>query len=594
MSWKQNDPQGNESAKISWEIVKYTRGRVLDIGAGLCRTFPHFITVDNNADAVLFGHQMPRPDVYVDTAERLPLFADNSVDAVFSSHLLEHLAPENVTETLREWLRVVKVGGHLILYLPDEDQYPKVGEPGANPDHKWNVNYEAVVSYMRGTRRSWDLLDFQRRDGTNEYSLFFVFRKLSSQKDEGFHYSWKEYERPAKTAGVVRYGAYGDLMQASSVLKALKEDGFHVTLYTSKPGVEVIEHDPHIDEFYLQDKDQVPNQALSQFWEYHSKKFDRWVNLSESVEGTLLTIRNRIMDEYSPAVRHALCNRNYLEHQHLVAGVAYQPTMKFYATEEEVAWAKDERSRFGDFCLVWSLSGSSVHKHWPWMDQVISGLLLDFPEIQIVFVGGPDGVILEQGWEKTPRVHCRSGKWDIRRTLAFVQQCDAIVGSETGVMNSVAMEELPKVLFLSHSTIENLTRDWVNTHSLASQNTSCQGRGKNEAPACHQLHYGWAKCTEAPAPAGTEELYKRRGAGVAQCQADIGAQEAYKVIWHVVQWRLEEYARRRGIAPPGVIGLEQLPDPNTPVEQRLCLRLESEGRLPKANGSFLLEERGNP
>ena len=45
--------------------------------------------------------------------------------------------------------------------------------------------------------------------------------------------------------------------------------------------------------------------------------------------------------------------------------------------------------------------------------------------------------------------------------------------------------------------------------------------------------------------------------GVAQCQADIGAQDAYKVIWHVIQWRLEEYAKRDGTPMPGVTELTQ-------------------------------------
>ena len=35
MSWNINDPQGNESGKIKWEIVPYTRGRGLDLGCGV-------------------------------------------------------------------------------------------------------------------------------------------------------------------------------------------------------------------------------------------------------------------------------------------------------------------------------------------------------------------------------------------------------------------------------------------------------------------------------------------------------------------------------------------------------------------------------
>ena len=564
MVWKADDPQGNESAKISWEIVKWTRGRGLDIGAGNHRTFPHFITVDNNADAQIFGHQMQRPDLHVPTAEKLDILADGSMDFVFSSHMLEHVEPDNLVKTLREWLRVIKVGGHLVLYLPDADEYPKVGEKGANPDHKWDVTYLKLVAMMQKTGVAWDLRDFQKRNDTNEYSLYFVFEKLAAPKGEKGvtqRFSYDDPRPAGKTAAVVRYGAYGDLMQASAVCAALKREGYHVTMYTSSPQYEVIEHDPNVDAFYLQDRDQVPNPALDQFWRYHAKKFDKWVNLSESVESALLTMTKNIVDTYPPAVRHKLCDRNYLEYQHLVAGVEYDPEardMRFYPTEEEKQWARAERKAYGDFLVVWSLAGSSVHKHWPWLDQAVSGLLLDFPEVEVLFVGGPDGVVLEQGWEKSPRVHRRSGKWEIRKTLAFVQLADVVIGSETGVVNSVAHEPMPKVVFLSHSTRENLTRDWTaNTHSLASIGTVCKGRGNDEAPACHQLHFGWDRCTEAPAELGTGHLYTRKGSGVAQCQYDIGAQDAYKVIWHVVQWRLEEYALRDGKPPPGVIEMTE-------------------------------------
>jgi predicted SAM-dependent methyltransferase/ADP-heptose:LPS heptosyltransferase len=559
MTWSKEGKQGNEAAKISWEIVRWTRGRGLDIGAGLYRTFPHFITVDNNIDAQIFGHQMPRPDVFVSDAGDLSLFANESMDFIFSSHMLEHVEEDRLVKVLKEWWRVLKNDAYLVLYLPDEDQYPKVGEEGANPDHKWNVSYNAVVKLMEHVG-AWNLRDFQKRSEADEYSLYFVFQKLDAaklKKKGQQHLLGYADPKPIKTVGVCRYGAYGDLLQTASICWHLKQQGYHVTLYCTPDGQQVVQHDPNIDDFYIQDRDQVPNQGLEFFWREQAKKYDRWINLSESVEGALLTIRNRIVDSYPPSVRHALCNRNYLEYMHEIAQVPFEPKVHFYPTELERAWAKKERAKHGDFCVVYSLSGSSVHKHWPWMDNVISAMLLDFPEIEVVLVGGPDGVILEQGWEKTPRVTCRSGKWSIRETLAFVQTADVVIGSETGVLNSVSFEEMPKVVFLSHSTQENLTRDWVNTHSLASLETHCKGRGKNEAPACHQMHYGWSHCTEAPAPAGTEELYPRKGAGVAQCQADIDPENAYKVMWHVIQWQLEKYAQERGLPPPGVVHLTE-------------------------------------
>ena len=179
MTWKIDDPEGNESAKIKWEIVPYTKGKGLDLGCGPHKPFPHFIGVDNGNHA-LFGWNF-KPDVFVETCEKMDIFASQSMDFVFSSHLLEHI--EDYPAALKEWYRVLKVGGYLILYLPDEDEYPKVGEEKANPEHKWNVNYDKVVEAMPG---GYDLIDFQKRNQEKEYSLFFVFKKTNNGK----HFSW--------------------------------------------------------------------------------------------------------------------------------------------------------------------------------------------------------------------------------------------------------------------------------------------------------------------------------------------------------------------------------------------------------------------
>jgi hypothetical protein len=50
------------------------------------------------------------------------------------------------------------------------------------------------------------------------------------------------------------------------------------------------------------------------------------------------------------------------------------------------------------------------------------------------------------------------------------------VATESVFANAVAFEPMPKVVMLSHSSNENLTRDWINTAAL-------------EAPvACHPCH----------------------------------------------------------------------------------------------------------
>lgn len=477
MVWKAEDPQGNEVFKCRWDIVPYTRGRVLDIGCGANKGFPHFIGVDNGHHEQ-FGHSV-RPDIWSE-ADDLWFAKSQSCDAVFSSHLLEHMP--DTEKTLREWVRVIKPEGYLCLYLPHKNFYPHIGTEGANPDHKHDFLPEDIIKVMESIG-GWDLIENEERNGGQEYSFFQVYKRLRSNNKS--LQSWKD-PKPAKTAAVVRYGAFGDLMQASSVLAGLKDQGFHVTLYSSPPGSDVVSHDPNIDRMILQDKDQVPNGNLGEFWDHIRKKYDRFVNLSESVEGMFLAMPGRIQHQWPHAVRHKHLNNNYLEFQHELAGVPHVPKVKFYPTDEERQWARKERNKLGRFVLLWSLAGSSGHKAWPYVDSIVASLLLQYPESHIVLVGGPECKILEAGWENERRVSKTCGKWGIRNSLAFLYEADMVGGPETGLLNAAACMDIPKVVMLSHSSHENLTRDWKNVCALVPVNTPCY--------PCHMMHYGWDHC----------------------------------------------------------------------------------------------------
>lgn len=507
MVWRREDPQGNESGKIKWELVEYTRGRVLDVGCGNHKPFAHFIGVDNNKDAHLFGI-LCKPDLCMD-AEKLDLIADQSMDAVYSAHTLEHV--EKPREVLKEWWRCIKPGGYLVLYLPHKDFYPNIGVEGANKDHKFDFVPDDIIKHMEWA--SYDLIRNEDRNEGQEYSFFQVYKKLHGTRKA---YSYRQ-PKPAKSAGIVRYGAFGDLLQVSSVVAGLKEQGYHVTLYTSPPGSQVIEADPNIDRIVLQDKDQVLNVELSQFWDAISKRHDRFINLSESCEGSLLALPGRTPHAWSPLARHKHLNHNYMEIQHAMAGVPNKLRVKFYATQQEKEWAKKERKKMGRFVVMWALAGSGVHKTWPHVDAVIANLMLTYPDVDVTFVGDHFCKLLEKGWENEKRVHSRSGEWTIRETLAFLDQVDMVIGPETGVLNAASCLPIPKAVFLSHSTVENLTRDWVNTTSLWAENVKCKGRGDNEAPACHMLHYDWNYCT-------------RHESGTAQCQQEISADKVLDSI----------------------------------------------------------------
>src|SRR4051812_36021838 len=69
---------------------------------------------------------------------------------------------------------------------------------------------------------------------------------------------WQRNPGGKKRLLIVRFGAIGDQVQTASVLPLLKEQGYHVTYMTTPEAQQVLLHNPHIDDWIIQDKDQVP------------------------------------------------------------------------------------------------------------------------------------------------------------------------------------------------------------------------------------------------------------------------------------------------------------------------------------------------
>jgi len=214
--WSESLSRGYETDKIKYYAVPYTRGVGLDIGCGPKRIWPSSIGLDRFTSA-------EGASISCDVKD-LNLFSNKTMDYVYSSHVVEDFTESETFDLLLEWWRVIKVGGYLVLYLPHEDLYPKVGEPGANPEHKQNLNPDKIISVMKRVG-GWILLENEVRPHGNEYSFFLVFKKLSERRQ-----IFRVREFDPNSALVIRYGGFGDMLQASSVIAGLKQQGWNVVI----------------------------------------------------------------------------------------------------------------------------------------------------------------------------------------------------------------------------------------------------------------------------------------------------------------------------------------------------------------------------
>lgn len=313
--------------------------------------------------------------------------------------------------------------------------------------------------------------------------------------------------RKEKTVCIVRYGAWGDIIIASSIFSRYKEMGYRVCVNVTERGMDIIRSDPNVDEIILQKTDQIPNTRLTDYWKVMSECFDIFIQLSESIEQTLLlmprhTVKisgEEVVVSANPNYTkdkdfiHNLCNVNYLERTHDIAKIPYdknknnQFNPKFFPSNAEKKFARDfKRKVKSKKIIMWVLSGSSVHKVYPWTDPVIAHILSEREDVVFVTVGDEVCQMLEIGWENEKRVITKSGKLSIRKTLALLDVCDVVVGPETGVMNAASFMDMHKVIFLSHSSKENMTKHWINTTTMEPEDCPCF--------PCHKMHFGFDTC----------------------------------------------------------------------------------------------------
>lgn len=290
----------------------------------------------------------------------------------------------------------------------------------------------------------------------------------------------------SKKALVIRYGAIGDAIVVTPLLKKLKEDGYHVTLNGSEYSRDVYKNNPNVDTFIEHITGSVPSDhRLELHWKKMSEGYDRVINLSESLEKALLLVDWQPEYKWSKEQRHEKCNKNYYDWTMALSGYKDATGLNgdLYFSKNEEAWASDVRAQYKKrFLVLYSLSGSSYHKVYPYADAIITRFLNAHSDAVTFTIGSQVDRLLE--WDH-PQARKRCGVWDVRKSLIMTKYVNLFVGSETGMSYAAGCFDTPKIIMLSHSSEENMTKYWANTTVLKAD-SPCQ--------PCHQLHYKRESC----------------------------------------------------------------------------------------------------
>lgn len=117
---KTNTMYQSETSKFKHLFLDYCKGNGIDIGTGGSPINNEAISIDFHFPYAQCGHS-PINIKTMPGNTFLPWFANDSLDYVYSSHLLEDF--QFTEEVLTEWIRVIKPLGYLCLLLPNEKRY---------------------------------------------------------------------------------------------------------------------------------------------------------------------------------------------------------------------------------------------------------------------------------------------------------------------------------------------------------------------------------------------------------------------------------------------------------------------------------------
>lgn len=473
MVWSAETSQGFEVRKVRDRIAGYLHGVILDIGCGDEKVCAEAIGVDSITSKVAnIKCDLSHP-------EALRFFGDNSADVVFSSHFLEDI--HDYKGALREFMRILKANGRLILYLPHRDLYPRVGQPGANVCHKHDFSPEDIIAALPGT---FLVERNEVRSKDDEYSFELIVKKISDLDSIEIQHPPKKYDIE-NTVVVVRYGGFGDMAIAAPIFRKLKEQGKYVIANVGTESSFVLDGNPYIDEFLVQSRYAIPTTQLKEYFDSLSSQYGPVINLCESMERALLLEKDKDPDLYnlSHDERHKLCNVNYSEKVFDIAGLPGGAKPELYLTEtEEVLCNVFKKRHKGYFNIMWQLMGSSWHKLYPYASDVIDDILDEFPDVQVFLTGGENAAMVN--WSRD-RLHSRIKLWGIRQSMILTRYMDCVVSPETGVLNAAGAFDTPKIGLLTHSSKENLTKYFINDYSIQS-----------EAPCspCHRMIHDLDDC----------------------------------------------------------------------------------------------------
>lgn len=158
-------------------LGKYCTGLGLDMGFGGDKITPEALSFDTDPP---YTHVGGDKQILKGHCRDLGFLCDESLDYIYSSHLLEDFIFPEVEQILREWRRVLKPGGLLVTCCPDQQVYSahckRTGQP-YNEAHKEDLFSLSTFNEVAMRVGRWETV--YENPLVDTYSFHSVLKKIA-------------------------------------------------------------------------------------------------------------------------------------------------------------------------------------------------------------------------------------------------------------------------------------------------------------------------------------------------------------------------------------------------------------------------------
>ncbi len=174
-------------------VEPYCRGYGLDIGFG-----------GDPVNSVAIRMDLPQPYAYTGDlpvqlggdCRNLRWFRDCALDFVYSSHVLEDFDEHETEPLLREWTRVLQVGGFLVLLLPDQARYVRYCQERGESGNEHHSVADFSLRYVSDAAAHLQNLELvMSRPEIGPYSFLAAFRKTAHREEDNWQQLHQQLEQ---------------------------------------------------------------------------------------------------------------------------------------------------------------------------------------------------------------------------------------------------------------------------------------------------------------------------------------------------------------------------------------------------------------